>query len=203
MPFEGTIINQIKTVIKYVLIQFRDINNNLIKTLRLTKKDTITPPDYNTSIISIGDNNRYSFFQNWKDQNGNRLTTTVPNEFTTYTPEVINVVCPKEVTMQCVGPYTSNQSMLTDCILESSMDLYIKNTSISNYIIIPTCVYNYVNGVKRTTVSFIVQNYSYIPGLSTTIEPTFTLYTNSACTDKLGDIKIKITIHSSGQSTGD
>jgi hypothetical protein len=201
--FNTSAVNEIKTVIKYILIQYREENNLLIRTMRHLEGENAIFPNYSNKVSTTSSSTIYQFFRRWKNSNGVTASRIVPNTNATYYAENIIVNIPLEASMQVTGDSEENQSMINNFDISSSINLYLKNISYLGYIVKPTCTYHSSGVNKVTRISFKIQNFIHSVGTTKTLEPEFMLYANSAFTEEIDKVTIKITVRSSGQSTGD
>lgn len=195
-------VNEIKTVIKYVLIQYRDYNNNLIRTMRQLPSENTIFPNYPNQITTTGSSIIYTFNNGWEDMYGQPANTIVPNYSTTYYANSLIVNLPLAAYINVVGPNESDQTMLISYNIISSEDLLLYNTNYLTYLIKPTTItHEVIGGNNITKVNFKIQYLDYTPGVIKTLEPEFILYKTNQ--EVVGTIPIKIIVQTSGQSTGD
>lgn len=201
--FNLSSVNEIKTVIRYTLIQYRENDNTLIRTTRQMAGEEIVFPEYATRVSTLVGTIAYKFFKRWKDASGIDAPTIVPEMNTTYYVENTIVTMPKNANVQATGSGEENQAMIEQFVIHAPFALYLKNTTYLSYVVKPSCTFSQSGSSIATIVSFKFQGLPYSPGDIKTYEPEFTLYKDSQCTEELGKVIIKITVHSSGQSSGD
>ena len=199
MAFNNQIVSEIKTVIKYVLVQFRDLNNNLIKSYKYLPGETFKILEYPTSHRDYGAYRISDFFISWVDQNNVKIGSELPIVNSTYKPSILEVKYPIEANVESTGVGIINQRMSNNFVITADKKLYIDNTYEGTYYIIATETHDSL--LKSTTVDFKIDNYYHTPGVTKTLEPILTLFDDSR--NRIGTIKVKIRIHASGQSTGD
>ena len=214
MSFDLSKVNEIKTVIKYTLLKFVDNvsvgNEKIVKVMRSYHKEIIKAPEYIPPITVSNEYTTYNFSNCWKNSaneivadKNNKFLIEVPEVNTTYYANITFASIPKVAKILMTSPNTYTQVMVTPFDIIGSCKFYMKNASYYAYTIKPTCNHlNFGNSVK-TTVTFIVDNFQYVPGVTITLNPEFILYEDSTCTKEIGKVNIRIDIESSSASTGD
>jgi hypothetical protein len=199
-------INEIKTVIRYVLISFKDEDGSIIKVGRQVPGEVLAFP---REVLANSTINNYRFFIRWCNSSGTIAPgTTVPENDAVYTAEWYHVSIPT-VNLTLYGSAESQQAMPEITITTTGPGtlpcIFLKNTTDPQYpgfIFKPTTTV-YYDG--RTKVTFKIADIPYVVGMTDYLTPLFTLYTDYVFTESLalGYARIAFNVVSTTQSTGD
>lgn len=200
-------ISQITTIIKYAIINYRETDETLIKSMRHgVGEQLVLPAAPILEAVATSNDKTYKYFKQWQTPSGSALSTyTTATTNTTYYASRINVVVPVQANINMTGEGESNQEMLNNQTfnLTSDINIYLKNTSYLGYIIKPTITRTTVNSKIVHAVSFKIQNLVNNPGQTTTLNPVFTIYKDTLCTEALGEANFTLNIYHPSQPTGD
>ncbi len=205
----NNLVNEIKTIFKYVLISFRDINNQILGQKRMIPGEYIAAvdlPQNNVYENLVSNHMEYSVYYNWKNENSS-LPGLVPSHNAIFRPDEESFITSRYawITVSANGEAGQTDSPLLDMYwIQSKINLFIKNTNFMGYIFNPT--------VSRTVeaenivheVSIRISNLIYKPGQTEYFEPVFKLYTDAEFINELCEITIRLNVtHQSGQPIGD
>ena len=185
--------------LKYIIIQFRELDETLNAIYRLNTGNQLSKIESN---ITSSDNsyNYYKLFDKYEDISGQTMPAQCPNHNEIYYAKYNTITVPKKAYIEATGYGTSNQSMIYDFVINSSIPIYMKDTTHSPYTIKPTVS---PQGNNNYEVSFKIQNLSYIPGTTTSFTHNMVLYKNSICTQEILSTSITFEIINTGSPIGD
>ena len=95
--FNTVMVNKVINVIRYTLIQYREENNDLIRTVRQIAGENLM---YNDLALTYTENNDYLLYnvlEKWVTASGQDLPLNVPDTFTTYYAKRMTVKMPNTI----------------------------------------------------------------------------------------------------------
>ncbi|MDL2292910.1 hypothetical protein LJC17_04930 [Acholeplasma sp. OttesenSCG-928-E16] len=200
-------INKIVTVLKYISMDFKEQDGNIIKTYRKIPGEVVEEPLVEPLVEEYAEYyNKYSFPRRWLLPSGTQAVTFSSENDISYTLERYEVVVKKEAQVKLNGNLEGNQTMYTEFVISAANRVYLKNFLYLGYLIFPTVVETRT-GIDGTlsVIDFKVSPMTDLGnGTITLLSPKLDIYLDAGLTQKIGsaDITIKI-MHSSSGSTGD
>lgn len=202
-------ILKIKTVIKYVLLTFKNHNDEIIYQMKsLPGNDIVTNnlPKFISYENLVTKLMEYKVYAAWKNQNNQFIPSVVPSYHDTFYPVETNVTATRYASIIVSSDLESGQEVgsIGPFIINSPINLYIKNTSYLGYVFKPT-ISRVTNGNNiEHTVAFKIGNLMYKPGQSEFFEVNYKVYNDTQFNNEIFDLYVRIFVnHKSGQPIGD
>lgn len=201
--FNTVMVNKVINVIRYTLIQYREENNDLIRTVRQIAGENLM---YNDLALTYTENNDYLLYnvlEKWVTASGQDLPLNVPDTFTTYYAKRMTVKMPNTIEIiknnNTIVDYTTSD-LIT---IISNSNVYLKNEAMADFTLKYTVVRSNENGKIKTVIYTSIN--SVLTDLVETINinPTLKLYRDVQCNELITQIPMNIIIDSSSSPTGD
>ena len=204
--FRNTTVNRTINVdgnfnitLNYIIIQFRELDETLNAIYRLNAGNQFSRIESNiTTQNSISYS--YKIFDKYVDINNVTMPSNCPNHNEIYYAKYNTITVPKKSYIEATAYGTSNQSMIYAFVINSSIPIYMKDTTYSSYIVKPIVT---PQGNNNYNVSFKIQNLPYTPGTTTSFTQNMVLYKNSSCTQAIISTPITFEITNTSTPIGD
>lgn len=203
-------ITSVKTVMKYVMISFRDPNNQLIHQMKSIPGDTIDfelLPKFSSYENMVTKKMEYSIYTNWKDQNNQLLPTIVPSENKTFVPSVFSITTSRFGGIYVVSSFPSGQTedpIVGSFKVNSPINLYTKNTTYMDILFKPLIQRTTIGSQIEHKISFKIEPLLYKPVQTESFELYLKMYSDTTCTTEVFEAYVRILVtHKSGQPIGD
>lgn len=203
---ENNQIDEVITILKYILVDFRKSDNTLYKTLRVIKNTVLDQNDFpeNEEVMKPGVSNtkEYEKYNKWVDSSGNEVRVA-------YATEDMEVFASGDkytatIETRLTKLKSGNLVNQSSYKIISDKRIYLKEQNYMGHRIVPTVTVRNSNQKNEHNVSFRIPTLSYNSGTTTRFNMRFNLYEDIGCTKKILDVDTKILVtHETEQSGGD
>lgn len=205
----GYYVDEIKTVSKYAVINFKDSDDTVFKAVRCMLNETVDLPIIMTDMDGIIDpitfDKTYTFTGGWKDSSNQTVTNVIASGPDDYFADIYNLQMYYVAVMETETD--GSQGMIADLPFKiySNKKIFLPDVNYGVYIIRPSIEYSYdSNGDIINGVTFTIDNLVDNPGQITSLEPEFKVYKDINLAEEIGTVKFEVRVyHSSEQPTGD
>lgn len=194
LNINGQAVNKIVTVLQFVLLQYYEKGtNNLISTMRqLAGEDIVYPQDktYDEDLFW-----KFEYLRNFSStiDGSTLMPKQVPSSGASYYVDLIAVEVPKayaEIVLM-----SASQISQTTIDIMSDIDLYFRVENLNTISFEINCTKTLFEDRKKYICSFEIYGLTKNPGQTNIFSPTLTFYTDSNCSNKLGECSVNIKVY--------